>query len=310
MPDKVKLGLGLGAWPFGQLDPGRFLACIDRAEGLGIDSVWLSDRLVGGGVVLEPVVALAVAAGRTRRLKLGTSVLIPALRQPVVLAKELATLDFLSGGRLLLTVGLGLDDPAEFAAAGIAKSERAGRTDEAIDLMRRLWAGAPVTFSGRYFRVENVEIWPKPGRPGGPPVWVGGRSEAALDRTARLGDGWLASSITPDEFAAGRRRIEELLRRYGRTIEPDHYGAYLPFFVAESRSRAWELAGPYLPRRRTDVDPAAYSAIGTLADCRAVIDRYLAAGAVKFVLRPVGPPETLGEQLEILAEELCPIYEG
>ncbi len=309
MVAKVKLGLGLGAWPFGPLDPGRFLAYIDRAEGLGIDSVWLSDRLVGGGIVLEPVVALAVAAGRTRRLKLGTSVLIPALRQPVVLAKELATLDFLSGGRLLLTVGLGSDDPAEFAAAGVSKSERAARTDEAVALMRRLWAGGPMGFSGRFYRVEDIEIWPKPSRPGGPPIWVGGRSEAALDRTARLGDGWLASNITPEEFAAGRRRIEELLDRYGRTIEPDHYGAYLPFFVAETRSRAWELAGPYLVRRRADVEPAAYSAIGTLADCRAVIDRYLAAGAVKFVLRPVGPPDTLDGQLEILAEELRPIYE-
>jgi len=310
MPDKVKLGLGLGAWPFGPLDPEGFLAYVDRAEALGIDSVWLSARLTGTGVVLEPVGALAAAPGGTPRLKLGTSVLIPALRQPVVLAKELATLDFLSRGRLLLTVGLGSEGPAEFAAAGIAKSERAGRTDEAIDLLRRLWAGGPVTFSGRYFRVENVEIHPKPWRPGGPPIWVGGRSEAALDRAARLGDGWLASSITPEEFAAGRRRIEELLGRYGRTIEPDHYGVYLPFFVAESRSRAWELAGPYLLRRRTDVDPAACSAIGILADCRAVIDRYLAAGAVKFVLRPVGPPGTLGEQLEILAGELCPVYEG
>ncbi len=309
MPAKVKLGLGLGPWPFGPADPERFLDYIDRAEGLGIDSVWVSERLVGGSV-LEPVAALAVAAGRTRRLKLGTSVLIPALRQPVFLAKELATLDFLSRGRLLLTVGLGADDPAEFAAVGVPRSERAGRTEEAVVLLRRLWAEDQVTFSGRYYRVQGVEIWPKPFRPGGPPIWVGGRSEAALDRAARLGDGWLASSITPEEFAAGRRRIEALLCRYGRTIEPDHYGIYLPFFVAATRSRAWELAGPYLLRRRTDVDPAAYSAIGSLADCRAAIDRYLAAGAVKFVLRPVGPPEALAEQLDILAEALCPAYEG
>jgi len=308
MPDKVKLGLGLGAWPFGPPDPERFLTYIDRAEALGIDSVWLSERLVAGSV-LEPVVTMAVAAGRTWRLKVGTSVLVPALRQPVVLAKELATLDFLSRGRLLLSVGLGADDPAEFAAAGVAKSERAARTDEAVALLRRLWTEHRVTFSGRYYRVKDVEVWPKPYRPGGPPIWVGGRSEAALDRTARLGDGWLASSITPDEFAAGRRRIEVLLHRYGRTIEPDHYGVYLPFFVAETRSRAWELAGPYLLRRRTDVDPAAYSAIGTLADCRAAIDRYLAAGAVKFVLRPVGPPEALVDQLQALAQELRQVYE-
>ncbi len=309
MPEKVKLGLGLGPWPFGRADPELFLKYINRAEGLGIDSVWLSERLVGGSV-LEPVVALAVVAGRTRRLKLGTSALIPALRPPVVLAKELAALDFLSRGRLLLTVGLGADDAAEFAAVGVPKWERAGRTDEAVVLLRRLWTEDRVTFSGRYYRVEGVEVWPKPFRPGGPPIWVGGRSEAALDRAARLGDGWLASSITPEEFAAGRRRIEALLDRYGRTIEPDHYGVYLPFFVARAQSQAWELAGPYLGRRRPDVEPAAYSAIGTLDDCRSVIDRYLAAGAVKFVLRPVGPPEALAEQLEILAEALCPAYEG
>src|SRR5262245_301168 len=136
---KVRIGVALGQWPSRELQPGAILDLVDYFEALNFDSIWVSDRLVSSALTLEPLTFLAFIAGRLKQMKFGTSTLVLPSRHPVVLAKELATLDFLSGGRLFPAIGLGGEESKDLQAVGISRKERAGRTDEMIVLMRRLW---------------------------------------------------------------------------------------------------------------------------------------------------------------------------
>ncbi|MEK7214419.1 MAG: TIGR03619 family F420-dependent LLM class oxidoreductase, partial [Chloroflexota bacterium] len=212
---RVKIGVIPGQWAW-EGGGESFLTFVERCEEWGWDSLWLSDRLVSDQMNLEPVTALAAAAARTKTMKFGTSVLALAIRNPVMLAKELATVDYLSGGRLLPAVGLGGDDEREYEATGGSKKERAGRTDEAIGLMRRLWTEDHVTHHGRYFQLSDVSIRPRPLFKPHPPMWIGGRTEYAWRRVAAVGDGWLTSSVTPPEAAAGINGIKAELAVNGR----------------------------------------------------------------------------------------------
>src|SRR5215213_1313768 len=183
----VKLGVGLAAWAFPELDPEAFFGYVERAEAGGVDSLWLSERLTSPATMLEPLSALAMAAARTRTMKFGMSVLVMPARNPVVLARTLATIDFLSGGRMLPAFGLGLEDPREQEAAGVARSERAARVAEATGLLRRLWAEDDVTYHGRFYDVTAATVRPRPAQ-ASLPIWFGGRSDPALRRVGALGD--------------------------------------------------------------------------------------------------------------------------
>ena len=304
----VRIGVGFGGWPFACKDPELLWEYVDAAERLDIDSIWLSDRVVSSALNMEPIVALSFIAARTTKLKFGTSVLALPLRNPTVLAKEIATLDFLSGGRVLPAVGLGAKDQREFEACGSSRSQRGGRTDEAIQIMRLLWSGDDVTFHGRYFTLNGVSVHPKPVQKELPPIWIGGSSEPAMRRVARLGDGWLVSQATPDEVRVGIGKINGWADEYGREIEEDHFGALFSFCLAESREKARKLAEPFMVRRRPDVDYGAFSAFGKPEDALDLIDRYIEAGATKFVARPACPPELMMGQLETLAREVVARY--
>ena len=304
----IRIGVGFGGWPFQGPDPDYLWDYVERAEALDIDSIWLSDRIVSSVLSLEPVVALSFIAARTTKLKFGTSVLALPLRNPTVLAKEIATLDFLSNGRALPAVGLGTDDESEFEACGSSRSQRAGRTDEAIEVMRLLWSQDDVTFHGRYFTLNNVSVQPKPVQEELPPLWIGGRSEPALRRVARLGDGWLVSQATPDEVSEGIAYINDRAEEYGREIDDDHFGALFSFCIADTKEEAERLAAPYLLRRRSDVDVAELAAFGTPDVVAGLIDRYVEAGATKFVARPACPPELMAQQLDVLGREVVPAY--
>lgn len=303
----IGIGIGFSGWPFGDADPEAFWSAVDLAEDLAIDSLWLSDRVVSEALSLEPVVALSCVAARTRKMKFGTSVMALPLRNPTVLAKELATLDFLSAGRLLLAVGLGRDDDTELQACGIHRSERAGRTEEMVHLLRALWSGNSVSFQGKYYQLEDVSIAPRPAQ-ADPPIWVGGRSGPAFRRTARLADGWLASQLTPEEVETAIARIRKYAADYGRRIDDDHFGVLFNFCFAEDPVAAAQVARPYALRNRTDVDFAETSALGAAGDIADAIQRYIDAGASKFVARPACPPEAVHEQLERLGTEVIPRF--
>ena len=303
----IGIGIGFSGWPFGETNPEAFWSAVDLAESLAIDSLWLSDRVVSDALSLEPVVALSWVAARTRKMKFGTSVLALPLRNPTVLAKELATLDFLSGGRLLLAVGLGRDDDIELQACGIHRSERAGRTEEMVHLLRALWSENGVSAEGKYYQFRDVTIAPKPAQ-ANPPIWVGGRSGPAFRRTARLADGWLGSQMTAGEVGSAIARIRQYTADYGRRIDDDHFGVLFNFCFAEDAAEAARIARPYALRNRTDVDFAETSALGTAQDITAAIQRFIDAGASKFVARPACPPDAIHDQLKRLGTEVIPRF--
>lgn len=274
---KVRIGFGLGT---GGFDPGAFADLVDALEDLGFDSLWLSERLTGPG--LDPLAALGVAAGRTRRLKLGTSVLVLPGRNPVILAKHLATLDRLSNGRLLPAVGLGAAEPAEHEAFSVKREERAAIFDEALGLIRRLWREDEVTHQGRYFRVHDLGLSPKPVQQP-PDVWLGGRAPNELRRVGRLGDGWLPGFTTPEEAASGRRQVEEAAAAAGRSIDAEHWGALVLYSPGPLSGRVARA----LAARRPGRDPAEVIPAGIDA-LRARLGEFVDSGFSKFVVAPVG----------------------
>jgi len=292
---KVRIGLGLGTQTLAG-DAERFPGFVDALEARGFDSLWLSERLTGPAP--DPLVALAMAAGRTRKLKLGTSVLVVPGRNPVVLAKELATLDRLSGGRLLPAVGLGAPVPAEHRAFGVERGERAGLFDEALGLMRRLWTEDDVHHDGEHFHLDGVTLRPRPLQD---PVdaWLGGTSPSELRRTGRLGDGWLPSFTVPSEVEAGWATITEVAARHDREIEDEHLGA----LVLYTRGGLPDALAQVVASRRPELDPRAVVPDG-VAGLRRQLERFIAVGASKFVVVPLADPADWDAELDELASEV------
>jgi alkanesulfonate monooxygenase SsuD/methylene tetrahydromethanopterin reductase-like flavin-dependent oxidoreductase (luciferase family) len=204
---------------------------------------------------------------------------------------------------LFPAIGLGGEESKDLQAVGVNKKERAGRTDEMIVLVRRLWTEENVTFAGKYFAVEDATIMPRPWQKKGPPIWIGGRSEAALRRTGRLGDGWLVSSVSPAEVEAGIKIIRRYAAEANREVPEDHYGVLIPFYFAADTEKAFEIAGRSI-RPRADLSTSEFTAFGTASEVRAKVQAYIAAGATKFIMRPCGPFDGWCEQTEILAREV------
>jgi len=302
---KIRIGISLGDAALDAGSPDGMVDFIDQCERWNIDSVWVSDRIAAPRPTLDPIVFMAYLASRMRNMKFGTSALVLPTRHPVLLAKQLATLDFLCKGRLLLVVGIGGDDSRDFDAVGVRKEERGKRGDEAITLMKKLWSEENVNFEGQFYSVRDLTLLPRPYQKGGPPVWVGGRSKAAFRRAGRLADGWLASSVTPGEVAAGIEAIRSNAAEVGREIPEDHYGVLVPFCLARDEDEALRVAGSSI-RRRPDISPTEYSALGTPEQVRLKLKEFENAGATKFVMRPYGPRETQIEQVRMLANEVIP----
>jgi probable F420-dependent oxidoreductase len=305
---KYRIGIMPGPWPPGR-EGGAFLWTLcDFLERSGIDSIWLSDRLSSPAPVPEVMTTLAAVAARTSRLKFGPSVIVLPYRTPVVAAKELATIDWLSRGRLFPAVGVGVELPREFEASGVPFKERGRRTDEAIRVIRMLWSQDEVTFEGEFYRLDRVTIFPKPWQTP-PPIWIGGKSEAAIKRTARVGDGWIPSFITPDELRAGVEQVQELAAAAGRAVPPDHFGTLINFAVAPTSQAARAQAQPFIPRGRVDeATLARCTAFGPVEALIAKIEEYVEGGASKFILRPLCPPDRMLEQLTAVAEHVVPEY--
>jgi probable F420-dependent oxidoreductase len=299
----VRIGIALGQWPSKDIQPEAILDLVEYFERLDIDSLWMSDRLVSAALIFEPITFLSYIAGRLSKMKFGTSTLVLPTRNPVVLAKELATLDFLSHGRLFPAFGLGGDESKDLSAVGVSRKERAARADEMITLMRRLWTEENVTFEGKFYSVKEVTITPSPWQKNGLPIWIGGRSQAAMRRTGRLGDGWLVSSVSPEEVEAGIKTIRAYAAEAGREIPEDHYGVLIPFCFAANGERAFEIAERSI-RPRDDLPTSAFTALGSPDEVRAKVQSYIRAGATKFVMRPCGPFEGWRAQVALLAKEV------
>jgi probable F420-dependent oxidoreductase len=281
-PERLSVRVGVGTSPFAPdgLADGTFWRLVEALERIGCDSLWLSDTARLGGVAPLPV--LAAVAARTERLKLGTSVLVLPPRNPVLLARELATVDALSGGRLLPAGGLGIDLPAELEAMGVARDERAARLEESVAIIKALWGGEPVTLRGRFWSLTDVTLTPRPRRER-IELWLGGTAPAALRRIGRIADGWLASFVGPGDFAGKVNVIRAAAAEAGRAIDEDHYGATI--FSAPTAAAIPARAAALLDRRPgTERDD--HVAVGVDAT-RRLLERFVAAGATKFVLIPI-----------------------
>ena len=278
---KVRVGFGFGVRT--RLNDDGFGDVVDALEDLGFDSLWLSERI--GGEAPDPLVGMSFAAGRTRKLKFGMSVMVLPGRNPVVLAKELATLDRLSSGRLLPAFGLGVADPHEQQAFGVERGERARRVDEALAVLRGCWAEGRLTHHGEYFHYDELQVLPKPTQQH-LDVWLGGIAPSELKRVGRLADGWLPSFVTPDDAARGREVVEAVAAEHDRTIDPEHFGALIPY--SDGPVPDLVLAG--LAKRRPDLaDPSVLVPDGWDA-LMATIDRFVEAGTSKFVVLPLTEP--------------------
>ncbi len=277
-------------------------ALVDGLELRRFDTLWLSDTPLTSAV--EPLLALAIASARTTRLKLGTNVVVPG-RNPLLLAKELAHLDRLTGGRLLLAFMHGIGSPIERAALGVEGVDRNVRLARTIEICRRWWAGEAVTDEFAGFSYEAVTVGPQPVQH---PleIWLGGNGPKGLELTGTHGDGWLAARATPEQAGRSRVTIEAAAAKVGRTIDADHFGISIPYervalddatAAAVMKRAAADGESP----RRADILPVGSTEIIDL------IRRHIDAGISKFVLRPMSLNDGWDAELDFLAEHALPL---
>jgi probable F420-dependent oxidoreductase len=291
---KIRIGVGLGA--AGAID--EFGSVVCDMEQCGFDSLWLSEVL--SNPAIDPLAGLAFAAGTVRKLKLGTTLALPG-HNPVRLAKELATIDRVSGGRLLLVMVPGLSDPLEQQAIGIPMRERGAWIDEVLPLLRRLWTEDAVVHAGARFSYDGLTVRPRPLQ--SPlEMWLGGTAGSALRRCGLLGEGWLPSLLTPAEALAGRRTIEAAAADAGRRIDPEHFGVSLGY----ARTAISERQIAQVAKRRPGVDPSTLVPIG-LSGLRERLQAFIDVGFSKFVVRPSDPPASWPTELHELAEAVLPL---
>jgi probable F420-dependent oxidoreductase len=285
---------------------------LDRASALeaqAIDSLWVGGHVASRNPSPEALVGLARLSAATSRVRIGTSILLLPLYPPAIVAKQIADLDRASGGRLILGVGIGGEYPQEFRACGVPIEERGRRTDEAIPLLRRLWAAEEISHDGRFYPMEDVKIHPAPAQPGGPPIVVAGRKDPAMRRAALLGDGWMPYLYSPRRYAASVGRVREIATEAGRDLSGFDWYAFVFFHVDPDGQRAREeaaraMGGTYNQDFRAMVDNVA--AAGTADEVRTKIEQFVDAGARHFIFAPAagaGDPDLIVRRL---LEEVLP----
>jgi probable F420-dependent oxidoreductase len=299
----IAIGLGFMDFPFSSAD--AYWRWVAMCEDGGVDSVWQTDRLVSEKPFLECMSAMAALAGATKRLKFGMNVVSVGLRDPLLLAKQCATIDMLSNGRLLPGFGIGNIRAADWLATGADTAGRGRRSNEALEIITRLWVEDSVDFDGEFYRYKNAMVSPKPVQKR-LPMWLGGASKPAIRRTARYGTGWQAGLETTDEVAAVISAIKLALVEEGRTIDHDHYGAAFSY-----RFGAWDdapvQAAAAFFRDRLAREPEGRFVVGGAADILDRIRDYITAGASKFILSPIGEGDAeIFSQTERLIAEVLP----
>jgi len=293
----------------GRHEAGSLLALAEKAEALGLDSVWVGDSLVAKPRH-EPMTLLAAAAARTSQVALGTAVLLPELRNPVLLAHQVATLDRIAEGRVILGVGIAADAPpirAEFAAAGVPFEGRVGRMLEGLRLCRALWRGEPVTWDGRW-TLDAQAVGPTPHRPGGPPIWLGSRVRAGMERTGRLFDGWFPTGPDAASYREHIDVVREVARDAGRDPGAITAAIYLTLRIDDDREAAARHIDAYM---RSYYGPAAAAVRKTQAcfggpagEAAEWLRAFVEAGAQHLVVRLTGDHERQIETLARIREQL------
>src|SRR6202050_3069486 len=306
LSNRIRFGAGIAA--------GNREAAIEAINSLaawGYDIIWMPDHVAFTGPVSDPFTQLTYFSALQPNLTYGTGVYLLPLRNPVTVAKVVATVDRLLGaGHFIFGIGVGGEFPPEYEACGVPINERGGRATEAIQVMKRLWSGDRVEHRGKYFSFGEISMQPRPKTPGGPPVWIGGRAEGPLKRAARNGDGWMPYVVTPKRFADGLDFIGKEAKRAGRKLTS--FGTCIQIFcrLGESVESAHAVAGKFLSKRyATDMTDAAkrYGALGRPADVAARISEYIKAGPRDIGIDSITPSSERNAQLEQFGKEVIPL---
>ena len=286
----------------GRPETGPLLTMAERAEAAGFDSVWIGDSITARPRH-EPLTLMAAIAARTRRVRLGTGVLLLALRNPVVLAHLIATVDRVAEGRVILGAGIAADTPQirqEFAACGVPWDRRVGRFLETIEICRALWRRDGVTYHGKHFTLEGATVEPKPHRPGGPPIWIGGSGPTALREAARF-EAWFPTGPGVEFFAEHFPKIQAAARAAGRAPDAVAGAAYVTVALDPSKAAAEQRLASFLETyygasaKVMMARQATYA--GPIEGCVEWLQRWIDAGARHLALRFAG-----GDQLALVDE--------
>ena len=299
------IGAGIGIANFTFDDARGFWRWVDLCDTGGVDSIWQSDRIIDPTPNLETMSVMAALAGGSKRLKFGMNVASLGLRDPILTAKQCASIDVLSDGRLLPAFGVGSALSRDFTATGIPSKGRGKRTDEGLEIMTKLWTEDHVTFSGDHYTLLDATIAPKPIQ--SPlPLWVGGSAKQAIERTARWGTGWQAGVENAADIAPVVRAIKARANELGRTIADDHFGAGFGFRFGTADE---PIVARYneLLRKRLGKEPSGFTAVGDTAAMMTLVHEFRAAGIHKFILRPIASgTEDMLSQTKLMIERLLP----
>jgi len=298
----------------GDPDFASMIDLAETAEGHGFDSVWCGDSVLARPR-LEALSTLAAIAGRTQRVKLGTAVFLPALRNPVILANEVANLDIISKGRVILGVGIASKTPSvekEFTACGVSFRHRVSIFEECITLMRRLWTEPQVTFNGRHFQLDGISLGLRPVQQGGVPIWMAASAEKPQRRMLKIGDGWFPNSTSPKAFTEGWQQIEALAKESGDDAGRLHKALYTTLNINEDKAQADKemkefIEGYYgMPFETMSRTQSVFT--GNVQDAVNWLKGFIDAGAQTLVIR-FGGPDQAG-QLELCGKEVIPRLQG
>ncbi|HEX9124878.1 MAG TPA: LLM class flavin-dependent oxidoreductase [Methylomirabilota bacterium] len=300
----VRFGISVGGFS-GEV-PGReaLIELARKAETVGFDSVQVGDHIQWHAPILEATALMATFAAVTERVRIVSDVIILPLREPVLIAKTIASLDVLSGGRVIFGIGVGGDHPADFAAMRIPMKERGSRANETLEIVKGLWANERFSYEGKHFSIRDVKISPRPLQPS-IPIWVGGTSEMALRRAARHGDGWIAAFSSVGKFARLSADLRALLQEGGRPAEGFTLGVYLFANVDDDAARARAVAARYVDRvyRLEGAQIVErFGAVGPVGACIERVLAYVEAGADYIVLGQVSDPRDWPRQLDAYGE--------
>lgn len=297
-----------GQMPDALPDPGVFREIATTAEGLGYASLWCGDHLSFGNPILEGSVALASLGAYTNTITIGTGVLLLALRSPGLVAKQIASIDYLSGGRVICGVGVGGDSEKDFDLVGVPMNERGARTEEGIGVLRALWRDDPASFDGRFNEFSDVGLNPMPVSPGGPPVWVGGRAPAALSRVGRLADGWMGYMVTPRRYAAGLADIRVAAEGAGRRPDEIIPALMIPTRIGPDGDAAREQLRAHLSRRyHSEFDIGFIEKVclaGNPGEIRVRVGAYREAGVRHLIFLYGGNPVDAADQFVMLHDSV------
>lgn len=288
-------------------DAGSNVRIAKRAEELGYDSVWASDHVVipekRAGIFSDrfhdPFMLLSSIAAGTTRITIGTSVIVLPYRNPLVTAKMAATLDVLSGGRLVFGAGPGWMRE-EFEALGVPFESRGRMTDEYIKAIRELWRSERPEFHGEFLKFSNIGFYPKPVRASGPPVWIAGSSRRALARAALLGDGWHPTAVSPGDVRAGMNEIRRIAAGAERSLDG---------FVFSLRNRLGFTSGSGTPG--TGTGGPAFTLTGGVSRVRDHVAEYIKDGVSHILFDPYA--NNLDEYygiMETAAEKIITDFRG